>query len=100
MNPKQKKLKKIITSNNEKKKKKKRKNLKKKGNNLRKHCKNAKLPWHHTFDSLRKIEEVEKSLGKNWNKVGIFSSNKEKVKKSWKKKLESSCSWKKLEKDK
>ena len=29
-----------------------------------KHRKSAKLPWHHTFDSLRKTEKVKKKLEK------------------------------------
>ena len=56
---------------------------------LQKHRKSAKLPWHHTFDSLKKIGKEEKGLGKNWNEVGIFQIEK---------KLENSCtkSWKKV----
>ena len=38
----------------------------------KKHRKSAKLPRHLTFHSLKKIEKVETSLGKNWNRVGIF----------------------------
>ena len=65
----------------------------------KKHRKSAKLPWHHNFDSLKKNENVEKSLEKNWNRFGIFFKLRKSLK-SWKKKLEKS--WgkvgKKLEK--